>query len=227
MLGLDQAKVMQTTAGWTPVRFPEHGESESGSLVVMSIAFLLPNSDDSVVWRGPKKASMIKQFVESVNWGDLDFLLIDTPPGTSDEHMSILETLRQTPYTAAARTEAILVTTPQLISVQDVAKEITFCRQVGLSMAGLVENMSGYVCPHCETCCQVFSSGGGAALARQEGLCFLGSLPICPAVTRLFDGRLAAKADASEPYLLGSYGKTPLAPKFGALIDMLLCSSDE
>lgn len=154
---------------------------------------------------------MIKQFVDSVNWGSaLDYLIIDTPPGTSDEHMAILEALRSNPATAASVTSAIIVTTPQLISVQDVAKEITFCRAVNLQISGVIENMSGYQCPHCSECCQVFSSGGGEALAQEEGLAFLARLPICPAVARLLDG-----THASEPAdLLEKYQQTQLAAYF-------------
>lgn len=118
--------------------------SAEQNLSVMSIAFLLRNKNDAVVWRGPKKHSMIKQFIRDVYWDKLDYLIIDTPPGTSDEHMSLLETLKE------SAKGAVLVTTPNLVAVSDVRREITFCRKTGLNIIGLVENMSGFVCPNCQ-----------------------------------------------------------------------------
>ncbi|KAM9599154.1 cytosolic Fe-S cluster assembly factor NUBP2 isoform 1-T1 [Morphnus guianensis] len=131
--------VHQCDSGWVPV-FVDQDKSIS----LMSIGFLLEKPDDAVVWRGPKKNALIKQFVADVAWGDLDFLIVDTPPGTSDEHISTVEALR--PYKPLG---AILVTTPQAVSVGDVRRELTFCKKTGLRVLGIVENMSGFVCPHC------------------------------------------------------------------------------
>lgn len=110
----------------------------------MSIGFLLSRPDESVVWRGPKKTSMIKQFLSDVFWGDLDYLIVDTPPGTSDEHIAMAEYLQ-----GMNPDGAVIVTTPQGVALADVRKEIKFCQMVGIPIIGIIENMSGFACPHC------------------------------------------------------------------------------
>ncbi|KAF2075992.1 hypothetical protein CYY_002699 [Polysphondylium violaceum] len=173
MLGVENKEVHKSSSGWIPVY-----RDETQNLGVISIQFLLDKSDTPVIWRGPKKNSMIKQFIEDVCWGELDYLIIDTPPGTSDEHISVTEALlKHNPD------GAILVTTPQAVSVSDVRKEISFCKLLGLPIIGIVENMSGYVCPHCSECTNIFSSEGGKLLAEQTNIPFLGKLPIDPYLT--------------------------------------------
>ncbi|KAJ1550853.1 Nucleotide-binding protein 2, partial [Cladochytrium tenue] len=140
VLGLHGRRVHQGPRGWLPVL----AEPPAPRLAVMSLAFLLQSDNDAVVWRGPKKNAMIKQFIEDVDWGDLDYLVIDTPPGTGDEHISLAEHLR-----ALNPDGAVVVTTPQDVAVADVRKELSFCRKVDLPVLGIIENMSGYVCPHC------------------------------------------------------------------------------
>ena len=115
------------------------------NLSVMSIGFMLSSLDDAVIWRGPKKNGLIKQFLRDVDWAELEYLLIDTPPGTSDEHLTIVEYLRPSGITGA-----IIVTTPQEVSLLDVRKEITFCNKVKVPILGVIENMSGFVCPKCK-----------------------------------------------------------------------------
>ena len=115
------------------------------NLSVMSIGFMLSSLDDAVIWRGPKKNGLIKQFLRDVDWAELEYLLIDTPPGTSDEHLTIVEYLRPSGITGA-----IIVTTPQEVSLLDVRKEITFCKKVKVPILGVIENMSGFVCPKCK-----------------------------------------------------------------------------
>ncbi|CAG8611136.1 4713_t:CDS:2, partial [Paraglomus brasilianum] len=137
IMGLEGEQIHQSLSGWSPVYV-------SDNLGVMSIGFMLPDSDDAVIWRGPKKNGLIKQFVKDVDWGDLDHLLIDTPPGTSDEHLSIIQYLKETGITGA-----VIVTTPQEVALQDVRKEIDFCRKVKVPIIGVVENMAGFVCPKC------------------------------------------------------------------------------
>jgi Mrp family chromosome partitioning ATPase len=110
----------------------------------MSIGFLLSSPDDAVIWRGPKKNGLIKQFLRDVDWGELEYLIVDTPPGTSDEHLSIVQYLKATGITGA-----VVITTPQEVSLLDVRKEITFCRKVNVPIIGVIENMSGFVCPKC------------------------------------------------------------------------------
>ncbi|XP_045238347.2 cytosolic Fe-S cluster assembly factor NUBP2 isoform X3 [Macaca fascicularis] len=126
-----------------------------------------------------RQEALIKQFVSDVAWGELDYLVVDTPPGTSDEHMATIEALR--PYQPLG---ALVVTTPQAVSVGDVRRELTFCRKTGVRVMGVVENMSGFTCPHCTECTSVFSRGGGEELARLAGVPFLGSVPLDPELTR-------------------------------------------
>ena len=137
IMGLEGESIHQSNFGWSPVYVEEN-------LAVMSIGFMLPNKDEAIIWRGPKKNGLIKQFLRDVNWGDLDFLVVDTPPGTSDEHISIAQYMKESGIDGA-----ILITTPQEVSLQDVRKEINFCWKVGINIIGVVENMSGFVCPNC------------------------------------------------------------------------------
>lgn len=180
MLQAQGRAVHQCDSGWVPV-FVDQEQSIS----LMSVGFLLERPEEAVVWRGPKKSALIKQFVSDVAWGELDYLVVDTPPGTSDEHMAAVEALR--PYRPLG---AIVVTTPQAVSVGDVRRELTFCRKTGLQVMGVVENMSGFTCPHCAECTNVFSRGGGEELARLAGVPFLGSVPLDPELSRsLEEGR--------------------------------------
>ncbi|XP_072950703.1 cytosolic Fe-S cluster assembly factor NBP35 [Typha angustifolia] len=131
MLGLEGQDIHQSNLGWSPI----YVESNLG---VMSIGFMLPNPDEAVIWRGPRKNGLIKQFLKDVDWGELDYLVVDAPPGTSDEHISIVQFLQATGIDGA-----IIVTTPQQVSLIDVRKEISFCKKVGIQVLGVVENMSG------------------------------------------------------------------------------------
>mmetsp|Transcript_16781 Transcript_16781/g.25218 ORF Transcript_16781/g.25218 Transcript_16781/m.25218 type:complete len:360 (+) Transcript_16781:40-1119(+) len=130
MLGLVGQEVHQSASGWSPVYVDDN-------LGVMSIGFMLPTSDDAIIWRGPRKNGLIKQFLTDVDWGQLDYLIIDTPPGTSDEHISIVQYLKATSVDGA-----IIVTTPQEVAMADVRKEINFCRKTGINVIGVVENMA-------------------------------------------------------------------------------------
>ncbi|CAG0913783.1 unnamed protein product [Notodromas monacha] len=139
MLSLEGNVVHQSDDGWIPVY-----TDDTKTLGVMSIGFLTKSRDEPVIWRGPKKTAMIRQFLQDVCWGELDWLVIDTPPGTSDEHITIAENLRDVP-----NCRAVLVSTSQMVAVNDVRREITFCRKLSIPMVGIIENMSGYVCPNC------------------------------------------------------------------------------
>lgn len=167
MLGLLGQDVHQSSEGWSPIYVDDH-------LAVMSIGFMLPNQDDAIIWRGPRKNGLIKQFLTDVTWGELDALIIDTPPGTSDEHLSIVTYLQD-----AKIDGAIIVTTPQdawlfffcsrgqsseEVSLMDVRKEINFCRRVSLPVLGVVENMSGYACPSCGHTERIFSPSTGLVM---------------------------------------------------------------
>jgi len=151
-----------------------------GKLHVVSMGLLLEHDDQPVVWRGPLKYNVIKEFLQNVMWGQLDYLVIDAPPGTGDEPLSVGQLIKE-------RASAIIVTTPQQVSTIDVAKCITFCKQLELPVAGIIENMSGFVCPHCGEETAVFSTGGGEQMATDMGVPFLGRLPLAPEVVSLCD----------------------------------------
>lgn len=183
--GVEKLSVIQGKSGWEPVTHTPPTDSTGGSLKIMSIGFLLSGPNDAVVWRGPRKDAMIKQFVADVNWGQLDYLVVDTPPGTSDEHLTLCECLVQNTAALGGTNQrptvgAVVVTTPQLVATDDVKKELSFCIKLNLRCFGIVENMSGYVCPHCSTTTDIFGRGGGDMLAGQYQVPFLGRIPIDP-----------------------------------------------
>ena len=138
LTNLENQEVHRSSQGWSPVYVEDN-------LGVMSIGFMLPNQDDAVIWRGPKKNGLIKQFLVDVDWGELDFLIVDTPPGTSDEHISIVQYLNMNPE----KDGAVLVTTGQKVAINDVRKEINFCKKTGVNIFGVVENMSKLFCKGC------------------------------------------------------------------------------
>ncbi len=152
----------------------------SPNLSVMSLGFMLPSREQAVIWRGPVKIGLIKQFVQDVYWGNLDFLVVDCPPGTGDEPLSALQTL-------GPEAMAVIVTTPQGVAVDDVRRSVSFCHEVGNPVLGIVENMSGYACPHCGKVENIFNAGGGEALAREMGVPFLGRIPLDPEMVRAGD----------------------------------------
>ncbi|KAM3539729.1 hypothetical protein ARSEF1564_007346 [Beauveria bassiana] len=177
MMGVEDETIHVSGSGWSPVWVMDN-------LAVMSIQFMLPSRDEAVIWRGPKKNGLIKQFLKDVEWGDLDFMLVDTPPGTSDEHLSVNSFLK-----ASGIDGAVVVTTPQEVSLLDVRKEIDFCRKAGIRILGLAENMSGFVCPNCKHESEIFkaSTGGGRALAGEMGIPFLGAVPLDPRIRMACD----------------------------------------
>ncbi|KIK65685.1 hypothetical protein GYMLUDRAFT_39190 [Collybiopsis luxurians FD-317 M1] len=224
MLGLDGHPVYQSSDGWVPV-FADGSEAR---LSCMSVGFLLKKRGDSVVWRGPKKNGMIRQFLSDVKWGELDYLVIDTPPGTSDEHLSLLEHLAP----VHSKLSAVIVTTPQAVALSDAMKCLSFARTVNLPILGLIENMSGYVCPCCGELSNVFSTGGGLAMAQREGLTFLGSLPVDTELVTLLDASSPSGEDASETNaenapsfrLLSRYKATPSSKLFEGILEKALSS---
>ena len=142
------------------------------NLSVISMDTFLQDKDQAVLWRGPKKTSAIRQFIADVKWGELDFLLIDSPPGTGDEHMTVMQ--------AIPDALCVVVTTPQEISLADVRKAINFLQYTNSNVLGVVENMSGLVCPHCHQEIDLFKKGGGEELAKRYALKFLGAVPLDP-----------------------------------------------
>ncbi|HOF12436.1 MAG TPA: Mrp/NBP35 family ATP-binding protein [Treponemataceae bacterium] len=156
------------------------------NLKVMSVGFLLESEDAPVIWRGPMKNSIIKQFLKDVTWGELDYLIIDCPPGTGDEPLSVVQLLGKADGT-------IIVTTPQDVASVDVSKSIKFAEQVKIPVTGIVENMSGFICPHCNEVSYIFKEGGGKKLAEEYKVPFLGAIPIDPA--------LGEAGDSGKPYV--------------------------
>ncbi|KAH7717430.1 Protein NUBP-1 [Aphelenchoides avenae] len=199
MFGCEGESVHTSVAGWTPIYVKDN-------LAVMSIAFLLDNRDDAIIWRGPRKNALIKQFLKDVDWGHVDYLLIDTPPGTSDEHISVVQLLLQ----SSQLDGAIVVTTPQEVSLLDVRKEISFCKKTKVPVLGVVENMSQFVCPCCSIASELFPSttGGAKAMCEDLGLRLLARLP--------HDPKLAEALDRGEEYF-EKFKESTLAKAFEEL----------
>ena len=179
----------------------------SDNLKVMSVEFIAgERAGDPVIWRGPMKHRMIQQFVAEVDWGNLDFLIVDAPPGTGDEPLSICQL-------APPHSQAVIVTTPQQVALKDVRKSIQFCKSLGMPVFGIIENMSGFVCPDCGAEHQLFKKGGGELLAAETGFRFLGRIPIDP--------RLVTASDEGKPYVLENPA-SPSSQAFQEIIDKVL-----
>jgi Mrp family chromosome partitioning ATPase len=153
--------------------------SYSKNLKAISIEAFTPNKDDAIIWRGPLKFSAIRQFIGDVDWGELDFLIIDSPPGTGDEPLTVAQTISDA--------KAVIVTTPQEVALADVRKSINFCKTVKMEIFGLIENMSGFACPHCGEMIELFGTGGGERTAVEMGVHFLGRIPFDPGVVSCGD----------------------------------------
>lgn len=173
MLGLEGQVIREYADGLVPV--------DRKGVKVMSLGFLLRDRDDAVIWRGPMKMKVIKQFLTDVAWGDLDYLIIDSPPGTGDEPLSVCQLINRLDG-------AIIVTTPQKVAAVDVRKSITFCRQLQVPVIGVIENMSGFACPKCGEVTPILRSGGGRQISEDMGVPFLGSIPMDPDVVEAGDG---------------------------------------
>ena len=172
MLGIDGMPELMSNKKLSPMKYSEN-------LSAMSIESFIPSKDDAIIWRGPMKYSAIRQFVGDVEWGDLDFLVIDSPPGTGDEPLTVAQIVSDA--------RAVIVTTPQEVALADVRKSINFCKTVKMEIFGLVENMSGLNCPHCGEMIDLFGSGGGERTAKQTGIRFLGRIPFDPNVVACGD----------------------------------------
>jgi ATP-binding protein involved in chromosome partitioning len=181
------------------------------NLKVMSIGFLLGEDDGAVVWRGPMKAVAIEQFLGEVEWGELDYLIIDSPPGTGDEPLAVCQAIGK-------MDGAIIVTTPQETALVNVRRSVKFCSLLDLKVLGVIENMAGFVCPDCGKVTHVFSQGGGAAMAAKAGVPFLASVPLDPMIV--------AAGDAGRPYIY-HYSKSPAAQEFTKALVPILALDDE
>jgi len=183
MMGVREKTMHSSQLGLSPVYTGNFDEDESSqsNISVVSIGFLLDDPKNAVIWRGNRKTGMLKQFLRDVQWDRCDYLLIDTPPGTSDEHLSLVQLCK--PLSGA-----ILVTTPQEISWQDVRKEIDFCRKVKLPILGLVINMSEYICPSCNQASEIFPDDGSIdKWASGEGIPVLARIPLDPRIGKSCD----------------------------------------
>ncbi|MCU4138322.1 MAG: Fe-S cluster carrier ATPase [Thermodesulfobacteria bacterium] len=182
----------------------------SPNLKFLSIEPLLPSEDSAVIWRGPLKHSAIRQFIGDIDWGELDYLIIDAPPGTGDEPLTVAKTIPDA--------YVVIVTTPQEVSLIDVKKSIRFCQKTKMRILGIVENMSGFICPHCGKPIDLFKKGGGEKLAQELGLRFLGRIPIDP--------RVVDTGDTGRPFI-AAYPESPTAKAFEELIRKIMSATEE
>ena len=173
------------------------------NLKVLSVGLFLQDKDQALIWRGPRKYGVIKQFIQDTEWGVLDYLIIDSPPGTGDEPLTIAQLIPDADG-------AIIVTTPQELAVEDVRKSIQFCRTVNLPVLGVIENMSGFICTDCGKVHQIFSSGGGQNMAEDMGVPFLGRIPIDP--------NIVESADNGNPFV-SDYSHSETSIIFKDIID--------
>jgi len=199
LMGLEGRQIGMAGEDMAPVAM-------SANLAVMSIGFLLPGGNVPVIWRGPRKFHMIRQFLTNVAWGNLDFLVVDSPPGTGDEPLSVAQLV-------GSPAEAVIVTTPQDLAVADVRRCVSFCHSLSLPVAGIVENMSGFVCPHCGQRVDLFKQGGGKALAAEMNVPFLGSIPIDP--------EIVTSGDAGTPFI-SERASGRSAAAFGDVVGLLV-----
>ena len=203
MLQIEDAGVEAVSAGvLRPV--------DAAGMKVMSIGFLLRHRDEAVIWRGPMKMGVIKQFLKDVEWGELDYLIIDSPPGTGDEPLSVCQLVEDADG-------AVIVTTPQDVATADVRRSISFCRQLSLPVLGVIENMSGFACPTCGEVTDIFKAGGGERLAAEMHVPFLGRIPIDPAV--------GEACDAGKPFMAHGAGSAT-AKAFGHIVAPILALAE-
>ncbi len=202
LLHLEGTPISGDESGMSPVEV----DFQAGKIRVMSIGFLLRGKDDAVIWRGPRKYGLIKQFLKDVNWGELDYLVIDSPPGTGDEPLAVVELIEKADG-------AVVVTTPQDVAVQDVRRCIVFCRELKLPVLGIVENMSGYTCPKCGELVHIFGADGGRIMAEEMGVPYLSAIPIEPEVVR--------SGDSGVP-MVKAHPHSKTATAFGRMVRSLL-----
>ena len=203
MFGIENSRLNSDGEKMIPVQY-------KNNLNIISIGFLLENKKDAVIWRGPMKYSVIKQFVTDVEWGNLDYLIVDCPPGTGDEPLSVVQLLGKS-------ASAIVVTTPQRVSIDDVRKSITFCEKLNLEVLGIVENMSGFVCPHCHEEVDIFNSGGGEKLGAEMNVPFLGKVPI--------DQTIVKACDEGKPFISEPEGSA-VAKSFTGIVEKIIDTGD-
>ncbi len=198
MTGMEGRRLEVSEDGIQPIAVNEN-------LSLISMSFLLQDPNMPVIWRGPMKIKAIQQFLGDVNWGELDWLIIDSPPGTGDEPLSVAQLI--------PTTGAVVVTTPQEVSVLDSRRAVAFARKLNLSMVGIIENMSGLACPHCGEHIDLFKKGGGELAAQELGVPFLGRIPLAPEIVTL--------GDAGKSFL-DSYPDSEASQAFMKIVDRII-----
>jgi len=183
MLGVEDKKLDISPEGIKPVMAAEN-------VKLVSMSFLLQDPNLPVIWRGPMKMKAIQQFLGDVDWGELDWLIIDSPPGTGDEPLSVAQLI--------PATGAIVVTTPQEVSLMDSRKAVAFAHKLNLKIVGIIENMSGMVCPHCGKKINLFKEGGGERVSLEFGIPFLGRIPLEP--------EIVTSGDEGKPFVIHQPG---------------------
>jgi len=199
LMGLEGQRPATDEAQLCPVQVSEN-------LKVMSIGFLLDSGSDAVIWRGPLKYNVIRQFLKDVAWGRLDYLVIDSPPGTGDEPLSVAQLV-------GAPAGAVIVTTPQDLSISDVRRCVSFCNTLSLPVIGIIDNMRGLICPHCGEEINLFKTGGGETLAEEMNVPFLGRIPIEP--------QIVTTGDSGAPFV-ERFPDTPAARAFADVVGNIL-----
>jgi Mrp family chromosome partitioning ATPase len=199
MLGIEHKPPAGGPAGIIP-------PTNSDGVKAISMAFMLQNDDTPIAWRGPMKHGVVQQFMAEVLWGELDYLIVDLPPGTGDEPMSVAQIL-------GPGLSTIIVTTPQDVALLDSRKSVLFAKSLGMEIMGIVENMSGLTCPHCNQIIDLFKTGGGEKAALELGIPFLGAIPIDPEVVQ--------GGDKGTP-ALSTNGASPTSQAFKAITDLIV-----
>jgi ATP-binding protein involved in chromosome partitioning len=199
MLGLEEMALVGNAGKIQPVLF-------AFNLKVVSMAFLLRDKESPLIWRGPLKMGAIKQFLGEVDWGELDFLIIDSPPGTGDEPLSIAQLIKDIDG-------VIVVTTPQEVALLDSRKAVNFARKLNVPVLGIVENMSGFVCPHCGKSTDLFKTGGGEKAAKEMKVPFLGRIPIEP--------EIVTSGDEGKPFVW-EQKESSVAKIFDQLVEQIM-----
>jgi Mrp family chromosome partitioning ATPase len=203
MMGIENEEIKESPQGMVPVY-------KEQNLAIMSIGYLIKDKKTAVIWRGPRKNGLIKEFFCNTNWDKLDYLIIDTPPGTSDEHLTLVQYLKSSNLKGA-----IIVTTPQEISLLDVRKEFNFCQKTNVKVLGVVENMAGFICPHCNKKTEIFeaNTGGGEGLCKEFNSNLIGRLPLEPKVLQ---------STEKGNYFPDSFPETETAKEFEKIVDNVL-----
>jgi len=201
MMGVEDDQITGVENRFSPV-------SVKRNLGVISMAFFLPDKDSPVIWRGPLKSGAIKQFLGQVDWGNIDYLVVDLPPGTGDAPLSVAQLIKNV-------SGAIVVTTPQDVALLDSRKAVNFAKKLNVPILGILENMSGFLCPHCGEKIDLFKIGGGEEAAREMNVNFLGRVPLDP--------RIVQSGDLGTPFV-EAFPDSPAAEAFNKIVEKVIAS---